>query len=107
VKERTKHPDLDTWLSECRTHYGETGGRSWEEVEPVYRVGWDLAGRDRTRGWREVEPEYRKAWTERYPDKPWDRFLDAAQDAWDRLTAEPGASPKAGSPLAHDESSGR
>jgi hypothetical protein len=54
-----------------------------------------------------VEPEFQRRWTERQSDKPWDRFLDKAQDIWDDLTREPGASPHAGEPGSHDEASGR
>ena len=85
------------------------GGAQWEEVEPGYRVGWELSRNEKYRGrkWTEVEPEFRRSWSERYPDKPWDRFLDRAQEIWDEMTLEPGASPKAGDPRGHDESSGR
>ena len=88
-----KTPDWDTVMPKYRERWKErkVGGRRWDDVEPAYRVGWDVARRGR----------------ERYPDKPWDRFLDAAQDAWDDLTAEPGSSPHAGEVGARDESSGR
>jgi hypothetical protein len=101
-------PDFDTVLPEYRARWKDRHGRNWEDVEPAYRVGWDVAKRTgRDRDWSEVEPEFRRTWSERYPDKPWDRFLDAAQDVWDDLTAEPGPSPHAGEPLAQDESSRR
>ena len=103
-----KTPDWDTVMPKYRERWQQRkAGRRWEDVEPAYRVGWDVARRGRERRWSDVEPEFRRTWSERYPDKPWDRFLDAAQDVWDDLTAEPGASPHAGEVGAQDESSGR
>lgn len=101
-------PDWDTVMPKYRERWKDRKDRRWEDVEPAYRVGWEVSRRTGTeRGWSDVEPEFRRTWTERYPDKPWDRFLDAAQDVWDDLTAEPGASPHAGEVGAQDESSGR
>ncbi|HET8570251.1 MAG TPA: hypothetical protein VFM93_14825, partial [Candidatus Limnocylindria bacterium] len=45
----------------------------------------------RGRRWDEVEPELQREWGERYPTAPWDAFLDRAQDLWDELMLEPGA----------------
>lgn len=101
-------PDWDTVMPKYRERWQDRKGRRWEDVEPAYRVGWEVMRRtSRERGWSDVEPEFRRTWTERYPNKPWDRFLDAAQDVWDDLTAEPGTSPHAGEVGAQDESSGR
>jgi hypothetical protein len=109
VNDQTKagQRDMAGWLEERRTRWTGPRGLTWEEAEPLHRLSWDLAQRRRSAGWSEVEPELRRTWTERYPDKPWDRFLDAAQDLWDDLTAEPGPSPHAGAPGVHDESSRR
>lgn len=100
-------PDWDVVMVEYRERWTDRGRRTWDDVEPGYRIGYDIARSGRDRAWNDVEPEFKRRWTAEHPDKPWDRFLDAAQDIWDDLTAEPGPSPKAGSPLAHDESSGR
>jgi hypothetical protein len=99
--------DWDAVAAEYRSRWQDRKGRRWEDVEPAYRVGWEVASRGEDRAWSQVEPEFRRNWTERYPDKPWDRFLDAAQDVWDDLTAEPGPSPHAREAGAQDESSGR
>jgi hypothetical protein len=118
VKERDMKDRTDTdaeiaadWESvsaEYRDRWRDRGDRSWDDVEPAYRVGWEIRQRGgRERGWPEVEPEFRRTWSERYPDKPWDRFLDAAQDVWDDLTGEPGPSPHAGEAGTQDESSRR
>lgn len=78
-----------------------------EWTEGGYSIGRELRGEYAGRPWSDVEPQFRRRWTERYSDRPWDRFLDRAQEIWDELTLEPGASPKAGDPRGHDESSGR
>lgn len=85
------------------------GGTPWTEVEPGYRVGWELQRREDLRGrkWADVEPEFKRSWDKYYSDKPWDRFLDRAQEIWDDMTLEPGLSAHAGDPRGHDESSGR
>lgn len=78
-----------------------------EWTEGGYSIGRELRGEYAGRPWSDVEPHFRSRWTERYSDRPWDRFLDRAQEIWDEVTLEPGDSPKAGDPRGHDESSGR
>jgi uncharacterized protein YrrD len=67
-----------------------TGGRGglWEEHEPGYRYGWEMASRPdfRTRTWNTAEPELRRDWETRHHDRPWDRVMDAIRDAWDDVT---------------------
>lgn len=98
MRERTGTNDaIDerAWIDEApryRTSWEARGKGRWEDVEPGYRVGHELTRRPEHRGkkWDQVEPEFRREWQGRYPDKPWDRFLDQAQDVWDDLTREPG-----------------
>ena len=78
-----------------------------EWAEGGYSIGRELRGEYAGRPWSDVEPHFRRRWTETYSDRPWDRFLDRAQEIWDEVTLEPGASPHAGDPRGHDESSGR
>jgi len=85
-----------------KDHVDDTG---WSEAG--YSIGRELRGEYAGRPWSDVEPQFRRRWSEQHSDKPWDRFLDRAQEIWDEVTLEPGASPKAGDPRGHDESSGR
>jgi len=67
-----------------------TGGRGglWEEHEPGYRYGWEMASRPTYRGqtWTTAEPELRRDWETRHHDRPRDRAADAIRDAWDEVT---------------------
>src|SRR3712207_3672277 len=73
-----------TFKAEWEKRFGRSGGR-WEEYEPRYRYGWELAETSRYAGrqWTEIEPDVRRAWENRYPDQPWDRVSGSIRDAWD------------------------
>jgi uncharacterized protein YrrD len=63
-------------------------GGLWEEHEPGYRYGWEMANRQDFRGrtWTTAEPDLRRDWESRHHDRPWDRVSDAIRDAWDEVT---------------------
>ena len=66
-----------------------TGSRGiWEEHEPHYRYGWEMANRPEYRGrsWAESESDLRRDWESRHHDSAWDRAMDAIRDAWDGVT---------------------
>jgi uncharacterized protein YrrD len=66
-----------------------TGSRGiWEEHEPHYRYGWEMASRPEYRGrsWTESEPELRRDWESRHHDSAWDRVMDGIRDAWEGVT---------------------
>lgn len=70
--------------------YGATNA-TWDQVEPTYRVGWELANQPDLRGrpWAEVAPAARRAWERRVPGVRWedvegaigDVFADVADEA--------------------------
>jgi hypothetical protein len=78
------------WRQRWQTRYGTSGGR-WEEYEPGYRFGYEMANdaRFRDRDFSAVEPELRRefpSWSERSGyrnDSAWDRFRDSVREAWD------------------------
>jgi uncharacterized protein YrrD len=81
----------DDVRSRYRTHWEQrTAGRGglWEEHEPGYRYGWEMANRQDFRGktWDTAEPELRRDWETRHHDRPWDRVADAIRDTWDDVT---------------------
>jgi hypothetical protein len=85
---------VEHW-DDVRSHYRtrweqRTGGRGglWEEHEPGYRYGWEMANRPTFRGqtWTTAEPELRRDWETRHHDRPWDRAMDAIRDAWEGVT---------------------
>jgi uncharacterized protein (TIGR02271 family) len=79
---------FDTFATDYRTHFGSLGSRgyTYDQYQPVYRYGYDLANDRRYSGreWDEVEPEARRSWEERNPDT-WDDFKDSVRYAWDRV----------------------
>jgi hypothetical protein len=85
---------VEHW-DDVRTNYRtrweqRTAGRGglWEEHEPGYRYGWEMANHPTYRGrtWTTAEPELRRDWETRHHDRPWDRVVDAIHDAWDNVT---------------------
>jgi hypothetical protein len=74
-----------------QTRYGTGGGR-WEDDEPGYRFGYEMAHdpRFRDRDFTAVEPELRSeygTWSQRYgyryDDTAWDRIREHVREAWD------------------------
>ena len=74
-----------------QTHYGTGGGR-WEDFEPGYRYGHDMASdpRYQSREWTDVESDLGRdysTWAQRTGYQPrdddWNRHRDYAREAWD------------------------
>jgi hypothetical protein len=85
----THAADFNTYTSDFRNHFSTTmagTGYTFEQYEPAYRYGYDLATNDRyrNRSWSEVEPEARQYWNERNPGT-WDQVKGAVQHAWDEV----------------------
>ncbi|WP_280153339.1 YsnF/AvaK domain-containing protein [Piscinibacter sp. XHJ-5] len=59
----------------------------WEDHEPAYRYGHELAGEQRyaERSWDEIEPEVRRDWESRYPGSAWERIKAAVRHGWERM----------------------
>jgi uncharacterized protein (TIGR02271 family) len=88
----------DTWdtmsphyRQEWERRHGTSGGR-WEEYEPGYRYGHEMANdpRYRDRQWSEMEPSLRtdyEDWSRRnhyaYEPDAWDRIRESAREAWE------------------------
>jgi len=74
-----------------QSRYGTSGGR-WEDYEPGYRYGYEMASDPRYQGreWANVESDLRRDWGTwgqrygyRYTDSDWDRYRDEVHEAWD------------------------
>lgn len=89
---------LPTW-DQAAPHYreqwqnraGASGGR-WEDVEPGYRYGYEMAAEPRHHGrqWSEAEPELRAAysdWSQRcgYRGSNWTDMRERAREAWENV----------------------
>jgi len=82
--------DYNTYVSDYRrdfqTNYGNQGS-SYEQYEPAYQYGHELASNTTYRGrdWATIEPEVRRDWESRRPNT-WDRFKNSIRYAWDKGT---------------------
>lgn len=83
----TRFRDYTEYDPSFRRHY-ETSmsgtGYTYDQYQPAYRYGYDLARDERYRGysdWDQVEPEARRYWDERNPGT-WERFKMAVRHAW-------------------------
>lgn len=72
-----------------RTHFAGTSYANtytYDQYEPAYRYGYDLATNQRYRGrdWTDIEPDARRYWDERNPGT-WERIKDAVRYAWEEV----------------------
>lgn len=78
---------FDTFDRDYRTHFSSLGtsGYTYDQYQPVYRYGYDLANDRRYAGreWADVEADARRSWEERNPNS-WEDFKDSVRYAWDR-----------------------
>jgi hypothetical protein len=83
------------WRRRWEARYGTSGGR-WEDFEPGYRFGSEMATDPhyRDRDFDEAEPDLRRAWrtwTQRngyvHDDRDWERVRAHAREAWDEARA--------------------
>lgn len=87
----TDYRDFGSYEPAFRTHYStrmaDYGG-TYEEFQPAYRYGYDLAHEMRYHDydWDRLEPEARLGWEERHPGS-WDHFKMAVRHAWEELKA--------------------
>lgn len=86
----TSYADFSTYDTDFRNHFATSYGTgyTYEQYQPAYRYGYDLATDPRFKGqdWAVVEPEARRYWDERNPGT-WDRVKMAVQHAWDEVTS--------------------
>ena len=93
MSDRSMGTDYNRYDPLFRTHYQTTygnTGRSFEDFQPAYRYGYDLAGnpqyRDRT--WDQVEMDARRSWEREHQDTLWDDIKDAVREGWMRVTGQ-------------------
>jgi hypothetical protein len=90
----TERPaDYDRYDPLFRTHYQTTyknTGRSYEEFQPAYFYGYDLAGNPQYRNmtWEQVEMDARRSWEREHHDTLWDDIKDAVREGWMRVTGQ-------------------
>ncbi|MGE5224048.1 MAG: hypothetical protein ACM3PY_16535 [Omnitrophica WOR_2 bacterium] len=92
VTDVTPHPqyaDFNTYDATFRNHFTSTmpdSGYTYEQYQPAYRYGYDLATNTRYQdmNWDQVEPDARRYWDERNPGT-WDRIKNAVRYAYDEI----------------------
>ena len=82
-----------TYRQNWEQQYG-TSGRRWDDAEPGYRYGHEMASEERYRGreWNDAETDLRSgysSWAQgrgyRASEGGWDRVREGAREAWDRV----------------------
>lgn len=81
-----------TYRDYWQQRYGTSGGR-WEDYEPGYRYGWEMANNPQYRGrdWATLEPEFRRNWQTTYPNLPWDQYGQTVRESWEYGRNNPAA----------------
>lgn len=76
----------DAFRADFRRNYALMGA-AYEQYEPAYRYGYDLANNQQYRGrdWALIEPQIRQDWERTYPNS-WERFKISIRYAWDEAT---------------------
>ena len=85
----TDYTDFNAYDNRFRDHFQSTYTTeqyTYEQYQPAYRYGYDLARDERymDRDWNELEPEARSRWDERNPGT-WEQFKDAVRHAWEEI----------------------
>lgn len=84
-----QYADFSTYDATFRNHFISTmpdSGYTYEQYQPAYRYGYDLATNTRYQemNWDQVEPEARRYWDERNPGT-WERIKNAVRYAYDEI----------------------
>lgn len=82
---------FDSYANDFRGHWrsnsSSAGGR-YEDYEPSYRYGYDLANNAQYRGknWNAIEMDVQNDWNRRYPNT-WDRMKNSIRYGYDRAVS--------------------
>jgi uncharacterized protein (TIGR02271 family) len=84
--------DFNAYANDFRSHwqgnFANQGGR-YEDYEPAYRYGYEMAGNSRYQGrdWTTFENDIQRDWNTRYPNT-WDRMRNSIRYGWERATGD-------------------
>jgi hypothetical protein len=81
--------DFSTYDTGFRDHFATSmygGNYTYEQYQPAYRYGYDLAtdARYRDRDWMDIEMDAQRYWEDRNPGT-WDRIKQAVRHAWEEV----------------------
>lgn len=68
-----------------RNRYGRTG-RPYQDFQPAYRFGWEMAHEQRyhNRDWNALEQDARSDWEQRTSRQRWEEMRDAVMEGFNR-----------------------
>ncbi|MFL6662594.1 MAG: general stress protein [Rhizobacter sp.] len=86
--QRAFDDDDSEFRKDFDAQYASSGAR-YDEYQPAYRYGSDMASDKRYSGrkWEDIEPDARRDWEQAHPDSAWDRFKAAIRHGWERVTS--------------------
>jgi hypothetical protein len=80
----------DLWWSQNYASRAYAAGRTYEELRPAYRYGFESGRHHMGRTWDEVKSDLRTGWDKFEGKGPggaaWENVTDAIREAWHRVT---------------------
>jgi len=80
----------DLWWSQNYASRPYAAGRTYEELRPAYRYGFESGRHHMGRTWDEVKSDLRTGWDKFEGKGPggaaWENVTDAIREAWHRVT---------------------
>jgi hypothetical protein len=85
---RTWSEAMPQYRNRWQQRWGQSAQERWEDWEPRYRFGWEMANRPEYRGrsWNDVESQWQKDWEMNHRGTPWDKVKEGVRDAWEWVT---------------------
>jgi len=84
--------DEDRWWRSNFSSRPYAAGYTYEDFKPAYRYGFESGAHHMGRTWNEVEPDLRTGWDKFTGKGPgghaWENVKDAVKDAWHRVTGQ-------------------
>lgn len=65
-------------------HYGQSGAK-WEDTEPAHQYAWEKRSQPdyQNRDWATAETDLQRDWATQHPDKPWASAAASVREGWD------------------------
>jgi len=82
----------DRWWEQNFASRPYASGHSYEDFRPAYQYGFESGRHHMGRSWNDVEPDLRTGWDKfegrRAGGAAWENIKDAVKDAWHRITGQ-------------------
>jgi hypothetical protein len=75
------------WRENYKTRPYASDVKTYEEVQPAYKYGWESRSKYQGRQFDEVEPDLQRGWESARGNSQlgWEKAKDATRDAWHRV----------------------